>query len=186
MKKKYLVILLVSLFGAFSSMAQALELRVAPLAVDVKVEAIGFKILKTERAAIILTGQLAKDVAEVAHYPINVATEMVLLTGEEVNNFVLPIIKNSMHLGKNILVQTTELAEFAVKTAVNALKEGATLVANMPREVLKTLFKISKAPVVVLKNSDIIFLKAGGEILGAAIDVLCTALKLLTFGLFGC
>src|SRR5437762_3441434 len=93
--------LLFALVGTMSS-AHALEISVAPLALEAKVEVLGLQVGVDGKPALILAGKAAATVAAAAGYVLNTATEVLIVTGNEVVDLVKVGVETGLKAGKYV------------------------------------------------------------------------------------
>ena len=101
---------------ALAPSAHALHIDIRPLALKAQAEVLGVQVGVDGTKAIVLTGNAAKQVARTAGHALNTSTQLVILTGKEVNQLVGLSLRTAGAAGKNALIISSELSSaFMIK-----------------------------------------------------------------------
>jgi hypothetical protein len=178
-KQKFLTIL-GGAFLAMASQAQALEIKVAPLALNVKAQVLGFQVQANGAQAILLTGRTAKYIANQAGLGFKKGTQMLVVTGEEVTGLVSShLVNTAANVGEFVFVNTTEFASDAYSLTLNAVKNGTAVVLNIGESasdaaglIVTGLFGAAHSSVTMITDAGISILENGVDFIKNILDFL--------------
>jgi hypothetical protein len=175
---KFLSSALIALSPAFA--ANALTLEVAPLALKVKAEVVGVQLGVNGQNAVIFTGKVAKNLAQIADVNLDAGEQMIIATGKEIDRLVTSIAIRGAALTQTAFITTRQLTNVSTYLAETALNLGGTLVTQplqfASRETLRTLEGLSQvrtSSVIVIGDGTRTVLETGASLVGGATRDVC-------------
>lgn len=162
--KKLLLLAMLALAPA----VQALQIEVRPLALQAKVEVMGLRLEADGQKAIIMTGKAAVTVARAAGYTLNAATEMIILTGREVDLLIDDSLVGVEIVGKDAVIITAKLAQDSLNMVDLAVRDGASVLVfaadatiDVGGKILQGLGYTANHAVILVKDAGIFVFNAG-------------------------
>jgi len=169
---------------ATAPVAQALELEVAPLALQARAEVMGFEASVDGQRMIVLTGETARRVAELAGVAFDASVQMIIATGNEIDELLENPIGKVDSAVEYVIVTTDELSRETAKLVMDSLRYGRATVEAAPGLISETvelalelLSEAAKNPVQFVDNAGARVIKTGKFLVGTTIDTTCGALR---------
>jgi hypothetical protein len=171
--------ILMALSMGLATAANAMEIEVAPLALQAKAEVVGIRAEVDGRAALIFTGKAAQKLAKATGVVIDTSTQMLVATGAEVEELVVASAGAAIETGHIVLVTSAKFGKKAMNLALEAAAQGARItniglkkVSKATAAVLETAVAATEQTVAWVGNKGLKILSSGLAILGSVLDLL--------------
>lgn len=171
------IISVLGLMMALSPAAQALELRVAPLALEAQAEVLGLRLEVDGKAAIVFAGKAAKTVADAAGVAIDTSVETLVATGDDVEQLVLGTLKDTAVVGKTVIVTGKHFAENSLELVLGDITAGKDLFIDTTRDLTRVTKAVTKTLVKATKNSVTFVFDSGDRVIQFSGKILGTVRK---------
>lgn len=174
-------------------LANALELEVQPLSLKAHASVFGLKVGVDGKKAIIFTGKAAQRVAAEAGYALNASREMIVMTGEKVDDLVEASVKTGIAAGKTVVITSEEFSKKAINVAYAGIytgKDYVFLAINKAQTIGKELVLLGlhhlKTAFYLIDDIGVTLVKTPRRVIDTSLKLICEIPAYFGLGLIDC